>query len=190
MEALIATILLVDVDPSLGRALKTALADSHPTVGLRPSNMGELDDASLQAQACVLSACTLKLSTKLPLLVDPQLAEPDAHPHVLERALSFCHLALKGLDQALRLEQLHADLKKLVEDRRQYQEREQQLAGICHDLRTPLNGLILDTQLRCLQLERDNVEAFTADKLAQLFKRDEQQLLEIARLVERLLDRR
>jgi signal transduction histidine kinase len=57
-----------------------------------------------------------------------------------------------------------------------------------HEVRTPLNGLILETQLRKMHLARDNAAAFTLDKMHAMVDRDERQIQSLIRLIEDMLD--
>jgi signal transduction histidine kinase len=59
---------------------------------------------------------------------------------------------------------------------------------VSHEVRTPLNGLILETQLRKLHLAKDNASAFTMDKLKAMVDRDERQIQSLIRLIEDMLD--
>ncbi len=43
--------------------------------------------------------------------------------------------------------------------------RDDFMSIVAHEVRTPLNGLILETQLRKMHLARDNASAFTLDKM-------------------------
>lgn len=66
--------------------------------------------------------------------------------------------------------------------------RDDLMSIVSHEVRTPLNGLILDTQLRRLQLAKGNMAAFTLDKLQAMTARDERQILSLIRLIEDMLD--
>jgi len=59
---------------------------------------------------------------------------------------------------------------------------------VSHEVRTPLNGLILETQLRKMHLARDNADAFTLDKMRAMVERDERQINSLIRLIEDMLD--
>ena len=59
---------------------------------------------------------------------------------------------------------------------------------VSHEVRTPLNGLILETQLRKMHLARDNAAAFTMDKMQAMVERDERQIQSLIRLIEDMLD--
>lgn len=66
--------------------------------------------------------------------------------------------------------------------------RDDFMSIVSHEVRTPLNGLILETQLRRMHLERDNASAFTMDKLKAMVDRDERQIQSLIRLIEDMLD--
>lgn len=66
--------------------------------------------------------------------------------------------------------------------------RDDFMSIVSHEVRTPLNGLILETQLRKLHLAKDNASAFTMDKLKAMVDRDERQIQSLIRLIEDMLD--
>ncbi|MEE1890557.1 hybrid sensor histidine kinase/response regulator [Pseudomonas carassii] len=66
--------------------------------------------------------------------------------------------------------------------------RDDFMSIVSHEVRTPLNGLILETQLRRLHLARGNLAAFSEDKLKAMVERDERQINSLIRLVEDMLD--
>ena len=66
--------------------------------------------------------------------------------------------------------------------------RDDFMSIVSHEVRTPLNGLILETQLRKLHLARDNADAFTLDKMRAMVERDERQIQSLIRLIEDMLD--
>ncbi|HHJ1299829.1 hybrid sensor histidine kinase/response regulator [Pseudomonas sp. P1B16] len=66
--------------------------------------------------------------------------------------------------------------------------RDDFMSIVSHEVRTPLNGLILETQLRKMHLARGNLEAFSADKLQAMVERDERQINSLIRLIEDMLD--
>ncbi|MGE8348588.1 hybrid sensor histidine kinase/response regulator [Pseudomonas helleri] len=66
--------------------------------------------------------------------------------------------------------------------------RDDFMSIVSHEVRTPLNGLILETQLRKMHLARDNTAAFTKDKLEAMVDRDERQIQSLIRLIEDMLD--
>ncbi|MCE6983852.1 hybrid sensor histidine kinase/response regulator, partial [Pseudomonas frederiksbergensis] len=62
--------------------------------------------------------------------------------------------------------------------------RDDFMSIVSHEVRTPLNGLILETQLRKLHLAKGNADAFTLDKLRAMVERDERQINSLIRLIE------
>ena len=66
--------------------------------------------------------------------------------------------------------------------------RDDFMSIVSHEVRTPLNGLILETQLRKLHLARNNTTAFTMDKMQAMVDRDERQIQSLIRLIEDMLD--
>lgn len=66
--------------------------------------------------------------------------------------------------------------------------RDDFMSIVSHEVRTPLNGLILETQLRKLHLDRGNADAFTLDKVRAMVDRDERQIKSLIRLIEDMLD--
>jgi signal transduction histidine kinase len=66
--------------------------------------------------------------------------------------------------------------------------RDDFMSIVSHEVRTPLNGLILETQLRKLHLAKDNFDAFAPEKLRAMVDRDERQILSLIRLIEDMLD--
>ncbi|WP_341520003.1 hybrid sensor histidine kinase/response regulator [Pseudomonas sp. G.S.17] len=66
--------------------------------------------------------------------------------------------------------------------------RDDFMSIVSHEVRTPLNGLILETQLRKLHLAKDNLAAFTLEKLRAMVDRDERQIQSLIRLIEDMLD--
>ncbi|MEN5139742.1 hybrid sensor histidine kinase/response regulator [Pseudomonas juntendi] len=66
--------------------------------------------------------------------------------------------------------------------------RDDFMSIVSHEVRTPLNGLILETQLRKLHLARGNLDAFSGDKLQAMVERDERQINSLIRLIEDMLD--
>lgn len=88
-------------------------------------------------------------------------------------------------EQQVLLEQLQsaqADLQRAVSMRDDF------MSIVSHEVRTPLNGLILETQLRKLHLAKNNEAAFSMDKLRGMVERDERQIQSLIRLIEDMLD--
>ncbi|WP_295472998.1 hybrid sensor histidine kinase/response regulator [uncultured Pseudomonas sp.] len=88
-------------------------------------------------------------------------------------------------EQQVLLEQLQAtqaDLQRAVRMRDDF------MSIVSHEVRTPLNGLILETQLRKLHLAKNNESAFSLDKIRSMVERDERQIQSLIRLIEDMLD--
>ncbi|RRV05383.1 hybrid sensor histidine kinase/response regulator [Pseudomonas sp. v388] len=81
-----------------------------------------------------------------------------------------------------RLQATQAELEHAVRMRDDF------MSIVSHEVRTPLNGLILETQLRKLHLAKNNTAAFTMDKLHAMVERDERQIQSLIRLIEDMLD--
>ncbi|POF43673.1 hybrid sensor histidine kinase/response regulator [Pseudomonas laurylsulfativorans] len=99
-------------------------------------------------------------------------------------------------EQVLALEQSRRDqetlLKQLQNTQLELEQavrmRDDFMSIVAHEVRTPLNGLILETQLRKMHLARDNAAAFTLDKMHAMVDRDERQIKSLIRLIEDMLD--
>ncbi|WP_202368285.1 hybrid sensor histidine kinase/response regulator [Pseudomonas sp. MWU318] len=97
---------------------------------------------------------------------------------------------VEALEQARReqealLQQLQSTQSELEQAVRM---RDDFMSIVAHEVRTPLNGLILETQLRKMHLARDNAAAFTLDKMHAMVDRDERQIKSLIRLIEDMLD--
>ncbi|BBP70684.1 hybrid sensor histidine kinase/response regulator [Pseudomonas sp. Seg1] len=97
---------------------------------------------------------------------------------------------VEALEQARReqealLQQLQRTQSELEQAVRM---RDDFMSIVAHEVRTPLNGLILETQLRKMHLARDNAAAFTLDKMHAMVDRDERQIKSLIRLIEDMLD--
>jgi signal transduction histidine kinase len=88
-------------------------------------------------------------------------------------------------EQEQLLQQLQATRSELEQAVRM---RDDFMSIVAHEVRTPLNGLILETQLRKMHLARDNAAAFTLDKVKAMVERDERQIKSLIRLIEDMLD--
>ncbi|RMO94550.1 Sensor histidine kinase/response regulator [Pseudomonas syringae pv. philadelphi] len=94
----------------------------------------------------------------------------------LERSRQEQELLLK------RLQSTQSELEHAIRMRDDF------MSIVSHEVRTPLNGLILETQLRKLHLAKDNAGAFTMEKLRAMVDRDERQIQSLIRLIEDMLD--
>lgn len=121
---------------------------------------------------------TLAVKSKVSVFVDlyRQRKVLDCQLQALERSRQ---------EQAQLLDQLQtarAELEHAVRMRDDF------MSIVSHEVRTPLNGLILETQLRKLHLSRGNLAAFSGDKLQAMVERDERQINSLIRLIEDMLD--
>lgn len=66
--------------------------------------------------------------------------------------------------------------------------REEFMSLVAHEMRTPLNTLFMDVQVRRAQLAKNNLSAFTPENLHKTLARGERQLKSIIRLIEDMLD--
>ena len=88
-------------------------------------------------------------------------------------------------EQEALLEQLQNTQNELEQAVRM---RDDFMSIVAHEVRTPLNGLILETQLRKMHLARGNAAAFALDKMHAMVERDERQIKSLIRLIEDMLD--
>jgi signal transduction histidine kinase len=99
-------------------------------------------------------------------------------------------LQVEALEQSRREQE--ALLKQLQSTQLELEQavrmRDDFMSIVAHEVRTPLNGLILETQLRKMHLARNNVAAFTMDKMHAMVDRDERQIKSLIRLIEDMLD--
>ena len=97
---------------------------------------------------------------------------------------------VEALEQSRREQE--ALLKQLQSTQRELEQavrmRDDFMSIVAHEVRTPLNGLILETQLRKMHLARNNAAAFTPDKMHAMVDRDERQINSLIRLIEDMLD--
>ncbi|MFS2156646.1 ATP-binding protein [Pseudomonas sp. Pseusp122] len=108
----------------------------------------------------------------------------------LYRQRKAMRLQVEALEQSRQeqealLKQLQATQNELE---RAVRMRDDFMSIVSHEVRTPLNGLILETQLRKLHLAKDNADAFTMEKLRGMVDRDERQIQSLIRLIEDMLD--
>jgi len=88
-------------------------------------------------------------------------------------------------EQEALLRELQATQQEL---QRAVRMRDDFMSIVSHEVRTPLNGLILETQLRKMHLARNNAAAFSLDKMNAMVERDERQIKSLIRLIEDMLD--
>jgi signal transduction histidine kinase len=94
-------------------------------------------------------------------------------------------LELARQQQETMLAELNATQDQL---RRALSMRDEFMSMVSHEMRTPLNTLYLETQLRKIQLERGNMAAFGAEQLQRMVARDDRQIQSIIRLIDDMLD--
>lgn len=75
-----------------------------------------------------------------------------------------------------------------LELQRALQMRDEFMSMVGHELRTPLNTLHVETQIRQMQLSKDNSEPFNRDKLEAMFARDSRQIQSMIRLINDMND--
>jgi signal transduction histidine kinase len=66
--------------------------------------------------------------------------------------------------------------------------REEFMSLVAHEMRTPLNTLFIEVQVRLAQLAKNNMSAFTPEELHKMLGRGQRQLKSIIRLIEDMLD--
>ncbi|HBB21034.1 MAG TPA: hybrid sensor histidine kinase/response regulator, partial [Pseudomonas sp.] len=96
---------------------------------------------------------------------------------------------LEALEQSRReqevlldeLRQTKAELEDAVRMRDDF------MSIVSHELKTPLNTLILEVQLRKLQLSRNNLAAFSEERLRGMVDKDERQIQSLIRLIDDML---
>ena len=121
---------------------------------------------------------TLAVKSKVSVFVDlfRQRKALDRQLQALEQGRQEQELLLNQLQLA------RGELERAVRMRDDF------MSIVSHEVRTPLNGLILETQLRRMHLSRGNLAAFSEDKLKAMVERDERQINSLIRLVEDMLD--
>jgi signal transduction histidine kinase len=98
-----------------------------------------------------------------------QLAELQKSRHEQELLLDELRQTQRELQQAVRM-------------------RDDFLSLVSHELKTPLNTLILETQLRRMYLQRENQAAFSPSRLMTMVEKDEHQIRSLIRLIDDMLD--
>lgn len=98
--------------------------------------------------------------------------------------------------QMAALERKHQEQEQLVEELHTTQEelqislrmRDDFMSMVAHELRTPLNALSLESQLRDMQLQKENYSAFGPEQLKKMVARDNRQIQSMVRLIDDMLD--
>ena len=121
---------------------------------------------------------TLAVKSKVNVFVDlyRQRKTLNEQLEALERSRQQQEILLCQL-QATQLELEHA-----------VRMRDDFMSVVSHEVRTPLNGLHLETQLRKMHVAKGNASAFTLDKMRGMVERDERQIQSLIRLIEDMLD--
>jgi len=88
-------------------------------------------------------------------------------------------------EQEILLQELNATQAEL---KRSLRMRDEFMSLVAHELRTPLNTLFLETQMRSLHIKRGNLQAFNAEQMGAMIKRDERQIKAMIRLIDDMLD--
>ncbi|HGA2319043.1 TPA: hybrid sensor histidine kinase/response regulator [Pseudomonas putida] len=121
---------------------------------------------------------TLAVKSKVSVFVDLYRQRK-----VLDRQLQALECSRQEQEQLLaQLQVARGELEHAVRMRDDF------MSIVAHEVRTPLNGLILEAQLRKMHLARGNLAAFSPDKLQAMVERDERQINSLIRLIEDMLD--
>jgi signal transduction histidine kinase len=107
------------------------------------------------------------------------------HQQRMETRRQVLALEQSRLQQEALLQELRTTQAEL---QRSLRMRDEFMSMVAHELRTPLNTLFLETQMRTLNLERDNLAAFAPDKLQKMVERDGRQIRSMVRLIDDMLD--
>jgi len=123
--------------------------------------------------------------------LDPRAVKGKVHAFVAQyEAREAMRRQVEALEAARR--QQEATLAELnaaqAQLRHALQMRDEFMSMVSHEMRTPLNTLYLETQLRKMQLERGNMAAFSAEQLQRMVARDDRQIQSIIRLIDDMLD--
>ena len=105
-----------------------------------------------------------------------QRAETRKQVHALEKSRQQQEVLLKELEAA------QQELQNAVRMRDDF------MSMVAHEMRTPLNTLFLEAQLRKMQLDRGKTEIFDAAYLQKMVARDQRQIQSMVRLIDDMLD--
>jgi signal transduction histidine kinase len=115
--------------------------------------------------------------------------DPDA---VRSKVSVFVDLHCQRMEIRRRVEEQHATMNELrgAQEELHYalRMRDEFMSMVAHELRTPLNTLFLGTQMRRMQLERGNMEAFGKAALEKMVEGDGRQIQSMIRLIDDMLD--
>ena len=94
------------------------------------------------------------------------------------------------LEEARRRQQVLVDELQAtqLELERAVRMRDEFMSMVSHEMRTPLNTLFLEAQVRKMHLKRNNLGAFAPEPLAAMVERDERQIQAMIRLIDDMLD--
>jgi len=94
------------------------------------------------------------------------------------------------LEDARRRQQLLVDELQATQHEleRAVRMRDEFMSMVSHEMRTPLNTLFLEAQVRKMHLKRNNLGAFAPEPLAAMVERDERQIQAMIRLIDDMLD--
>jgi len=123
--------------------------------------------------------------------LDPQAVRSKVAVFVdLWRQRRAVRTQLDALENARRrqqvlLEELQATQHEL---QRSVRMRDEFMSMVSHEMRTPLNTLFLEAQVRKMHLARNNLKAFEPAPLKAMVERDERQIQALIRLIDDMLD--
>jgi signal transduction histidine kinase len=108
----------------------------------------------------------------------------------LYRQRQALRLQLEALEQSRRQQELLlADLQATQgELQRAVRVRDDFMSMVSHEMRTPLNTLFLEAQVRKMHLARGKLDAFAPDQLRTMVERDERHIKAMIRLIDDMLD--
>ena len=102
--------------------------------------------------------------------------------HSTKGVLGFVQDVTEQVEAKNRVQILADDLKKAVVVRDQF------LSIASHELKTPLTSLKMQVQMRQRNLLKNNLSAFTPEKLVKMFDGDDRQINRLTRLIDDMLD--
>ncbi len=102
--------------------------------------------------------------------------------HSTKGVLGFVQDVTEQVEAKNRVQILADDLKKAVDARDQF------LSIASHELKTPLTSLKMQVQMRQRNLLKNNLSAFTPEKLVKMFDGDDRQINRLTRLIDDMLD--
>ncbi|MCZ2496035.1 response regulator [Xylophilus sp. Kf1] len=99
-------------------------------------------------------------------------------------------MQVEALEESRRQQQLLVDELQTTQHEleRAVRMRDEFMSMVSHEMRTPLNTLFLEAQVRKMHLRRNNLGAFAPEPLAAMVERDERQIQAMIRLIDDMLD--